>query len=93
MLNKIAGDYLSTYFTSNLDLRLEKDVNTKKYRNITFNQYYNLEVLNSNLRLKINSDNKLCSFNLNFHNDIDISTLLQFLKKRLFICHVSVTEK
>ena len=55
MLNTISGDHLSNYFSSNLDLRLEKDVNTKKYRNIIFKQYYNnLEVLNSNLRLKIN---------------------------------------
>ena len=38
MLNKIAGDHLSTYFTSNLDLRLEKDVNTKKY-NLAFKLY------------------------------------------------------
>ena len=29
MLNTISGDHLSTYFSSNLDLRLEKDVNTK----------------------------------------------------------------
>lgn len=94
MLNKIAGDHLSTYFTTNLDLRLEKDVNTKKYRNITFNQYYNnLEVLNSNLRLKINSDNKLCGFNLNFHNDIDISTLASISKEEAILSATSGVDR
>ena len=75
MLDVFSNDFLAAYFSSNLDLRLDKDISTKKYRNIIFKQYFNnLEVLNSNLRLKINSDNKLCGFNLNFHNDIDIST-------------------
>ena len=75
MLDVFSTDFLAAYFSRNLDLRLDKDISTKKYRNIIFKQYFNnLEVLNSNLRLKINSDNKLCGFNLNFHNDIDIST-------------------